>query len=115
MKEIKIKDDSICYDLVTTIESFQGSLGLIGIAEYSPVMQLLNNVVDQELSTIVLKFRELEFLNSSGINIISRFAITVRRRGNIQMVVQGSKTISWQGKSLKNLQRLMPSLQLELA
>jgi hypothetical protein len=41
--------------------------------------------------------------------------IKVRQQGNIQMVLQGSKNIPWQGKSLKNLQRLMPSLQLELA
>ena len=29
------------------------------------------------------------------------------------MIVRGSKAIPWQGKSLKNLQRLMPSLTLE--
>jgi Uncharacterized conserved protein len=40
--------------------------------------------------------------------------IKVRQQKNIQIAVKGSKTIPWQGKSLKNLQRLMPSLQLEL-
>jgi hypothetical protein len=40
--------------------------------------------------------------------------IKVRQKGTIQMVVKGSKSIPWQAKSLKNLQRLMPSLQLEL-
>jgi hypothetical protein len=30
------------------------------------------------------------------------------------MIVMGSEKIPWQAKSLKNLQRLMPSLKLEL-
>jgi len=40
--------------------------------------------------------------------------IKVRQQKNIQIAVKGSNRIPWQGKSLKNLQRLMPSLQLEL-
>jgi hypothetical protein len=46
--------------------------------------------------------------------MLSKFIINVRNKKNIQMSVIGSKEISWQSKSLKNLQRLMPSLQLEI-
>jgi hypothetical protein len=87
---------------------------LSGTEEYAPIVQLLNNLADKEPPTLTLNLRQLEFLNSSGINIISKFVIKVRQKGNIQMVVKASKSIPWQGKSLKNLQRLMPSLQLEL-
>lgn len=92
----------------------QGSLRLNGTEEYAPIVQLLNELADQEPPMITLNLRELEFLNSSGINVLSKFVIQVRQKGTIQMVVQGSKAIPWQGKSLKNLQRLMPALQLEL-
>lgn len=112
--EIKTGDYSVCYDPVTETVICQGSLRLSGTEEYAPIVQLLNNLADQEPPTLTLNLRQLEFLNSSGISIISKFVIKVRQKGNIQMVVKASKNIPWQGKSLKNLQRLMPSLQLEL-
>ena len=112
--EIKSKDYSIWYDPITTTVSCQGSLRLNGTEEYAPIVQLLNDLANQEPSTITLNLQNLEFLNSSGINVLSKFVMKVRQKGNIKMVVQGSNTIPWQGKSLKNLQRLMPSLQLEL-
>jgi hypothetical protein len=112
--EIKTENYSIGYDSATQTVICQGSLRLSGMEEYEPIVQLLNDVVDQKPSTITLNLQELEFLNSSGINVLSKFAIKVRQKGNIQMLIKGSKNIPWQGKSLKNLQRLMPSLQLEL-
>jgi hypothetical protein len=66
--------------------------------------------------------RKLEFLNSSGINVLSKFIIKVRQHRERQfkenqpetaMTVYGSQTIPWQNKSIKNLQRLMPSLELK--
>jgi hypothetical protein len=112
--KIQSEDYSICYDPVSETVTCQGSLRLNGVEEYAPIVQLLNDLADQEPPTITLNLCELEFLNSSGINVLSKFVIGVRQKKNIQMVVKGSKTIPWQGKSLKNLQRLMPSLQLEL-
>jgi anti-anti-sigma factor len=112
--EIKTKDYSIWYDPTTTTVTCQGSLRLNGTEEYAPIVQLLNELTNQEPPTIILNLQKLEFLNSSGINVLSKFVMKVRQKGNIKMVVQGSNTIPWQGKSLKNLQRLMPSLQLEL-
>lgn len=111
--EIKTKDYSICYDPAIETVFCQGSLRLGGVEEYEPIVKLLNNLADKEPSKIILNLQNLEFLNSSGINVLSKYVIKVRQKGTIQMIVQGSKTISWQGKSLKNLQRLMPSLQLE--
>lgn len=112
--EIKTQDYSIYYDPTTATVNGQGSLRLNGMEEYAPIVKLLNEVAEQQPSTITLNLRGLEFLNSSGINVLSKFVIKVRQKGTITMVVLGSKSIPWQGKSLKNLQRLMPSLQLEL-
>lgn len=113
MKEIKTEDYSIYYDQAKESVICQGSLRLSGMEEYAPIVALLNQVADQEPPTLTLNLRQLEFLNSSGINMLSKFVINVRQKGHIQMVVQGSNNIPWQGKSLKNLQRLMPSLTLE--
>lgn len=112
--EIKAEDYTVSYDAATATVSCQGSLRLSGMEEYAPIVQLLNNVADQEPLTITLNLQKLEFLNSSGISMLSKFVLKIRQKNNIQMLVQGSKGIPWQGKSLKNLQRLMPSLELEL-
>ncbi|MFB2981292.1 STAS domain-containing protein [Microseira sp. BLCC-F43] len=112
--EIRTENYSIYYDKLTETAIFNGSLRLSGIEEYDPIVQLLNNLAEQEPSTITLNLRQLDFLNSSGINVLSKFVIKVREKGNIHMVVLGSNEVPWQGKSLKNLQRLMPSLNLVL-
>lgn len=112
--EIKTQDYTIAYDEATTTVNCKGSFRLSGMEEYAPIVGLLDSVADAEPPTITLNLRDLEFLNSSGISMLSKFVIKVRQKKNIQMVVQGSKDIPWQGKSLKNLQRLMPSLELQL-
>ena len=112
--KIETEDYKIAYDTDTATVTCQGSLRLNGMAEYEPIVRLLVEVAELEPPTITLNLCALEFLNSSGINVLSKFVIKVRQKKNIQMVVCGSKTIPWQGKSLKNLQRLMPSLTLNL-
>lgn len=59
-----------------TTVNFQGSLRLGNPAEYEPIAQLLNSVTAESPPTITLNLKELEFLNSSGINMLSKFAIT---------------------------------------
>ncbi|MEG4083033.1 slr1659 superfamily regulator [Microcoleus sp. POL10_C6] len=111
--EIYTEDYHICYDPATATVSFIGSLRLSGPAEYAPIAQLLTQVADVEPTKITLNLEQLEFLNSSGINMLSKFIIHVRKTAKVQMAVQGSQHIGWHGKSLRNFQRLMPSLQLE--
>lgn len=112
--EIRSKNYSVIYDQTSHQITFDGSLRLNGSGEYALISELLNKVAQQEPPQIVLDLTQLNFLNSSGISILSRFVINVRKRQNIQMMIIGAKKNPWQSKSLKNLQRLMPSLQLEL-
>lgn len=112
--EIKGDNYSVGYDLDTTTIKFEGSLRLNGMEQYNPIVDLLNQVAETNPEKIILNLRGLEFLNSSGINILSKFTINIRKKKTIQMVLQASDKIPWQGKSLKNLQRLLPSLQLEI-
>ncbi|HBB30333.1 MAG TPA: hypothetical protein DDZ80_16170 [Cyanobacteria bacterium UBA8803] len=112
--EIKKETYSINYNTATATVSCEGSLRLSGNEEYGPIVELLDHVADSEPPILTLDLRQLEFLNSSGISMLSKFVIKVRQKKNINIVVQGSQNIPWQGKSLKNLQRLMPTLKLEL-
>lgn len=111
--ELHTNEYHINFDAQTTTIHCQGSLRLNGMEEYGPITQLFNQVAALEPPVITFNLRNLAFLNSSGINVLSKFVIKVRQNKNIQIVVQGSSQIPWQGKSLKNLQRLMPTLKLE--
>lgn len=112
--EIKTDSYQVTYDHQANTVFFVGSLRLNGTSEYAAIYELLNNVVEANPGQITLDIRELKFLNSSGINMLSKFVIGVRKKQNVRMSIIGLQEIPWQGKSLKNLQRLMPSLSLEL-
>lgn len=112
--EIKTEDYTVRYDEATATVSCAGSLRLSGMEEYAPILQMLNEAAERQTDALNLDLRNLEFLNSSGINVLSKFVINVRQRKSPQVNVQGSKKIPWQGKSLKNLQRLLPTLELSL-
>ncbi|MFP4103398.1 slr1659 superfamily regulator [Coleofasciculus sp.] len=101
-------------DIETATVYFEGSLRLGGMKEYEPIIKILDEMIQQDHSLITLNLRELEFLNSSGISMLSKFVLNVRKKKTIQIEIKGSDKIPWQGKSLKNLQRLMPGLKLEL-
>lgn len=111
--EIKTEDYNIWYDAAAKTVICQGSLRLGGMQDYAPIEQLLQDVLAQQPQNLTLNLRGLKFLNSSGINMLSKFVIKARQQKNMQLVVQGSTNIPWQGKSLKNLQRLLPTLELE--
>jgi hypothetical protein len=114
IQEIKGQDYNIQYDPESVTISFQGELSLGGPADYAPIVELLDEVTNPEPSMITLNLKKLAFLNSSGISMLSKFVITVRKKKTIQLLVLGSNEVPWQQKSLKNLEKLLPTLKLEL-
>lgn len=111
--EINTKDYRVWYEPEQATVLFKGFLRLDGMEAYQPVINLLNEAAENS-SVVTLDLRELEFLNSSGISMMSMFVVSLRNKGNVQLVLKGSNQVLWQTKSLKNLQRLMPSIALEL-
>jgi hypothetical protein len=111
--EIRGDNYHVVYDPASANIALQGFLRLRGMSEYAPIMQLLDGVVAAAPETITLSLQGLRFLNSSGINMLFRFVINMRDQTSTQVVVHGSSQIPWQVKSLRNLQRLMPGLQLD--
>lgn len=111
--EIKEKDFHVWYDIETQTVTCLGTLRLAGMEEYAPIIELLDHVVQQRPSALNLDLTRLSFLNSSGINAISKFVIKLRKHTETHLTVKGSNDISWQSKSLPNLKRLMPNLDLQ--
>jgi hypothetical protein len=115
MMQVEIKDDLYCiqYDPTTAIVRFEGTLLLNGAEEYGAIAQLLNQAIAEQ-SSITINLHQLKMLNSSGFQMLSRFVMKLRQQEEKQLTIQGNSRISWQGRSLKNLQRLMPAIQIEL-
>lgn len=112
--DIKTDDYSIRHDSEAATVFLRGFLRLDGMEKYQPVMDVLLAAVEQS-AALTIDLRELEFLNSSGISMLSMFVVKVRDKGDVNLTLKGSDKVLWQTKSLKNLQRLMPSLTLVFA
>jgi len=112
--EIKTKDYGVWYDDDKATVFCTGFLRLDGSEEYQPIMDLLIATIDKN-PTMTVNLRDLEFLNSSGISMLSQFVLKVRQNGNVSLTFEGSNKILWQTKSLKNLQRLMPAIALQFS
>ncbi len=111
--EIKCENYSVIYDSSTATINCEGTLRLYGSEGYADILELFDKILEQKPETITLNLKGLQFLNSSGINMLSKFVIKVRNQNISRLIVHGTEQYPWQGKSLKNLQRLMPSLKLE--
>ena len=93
---------------------FKGALRLCGTEDYAPILDMLKETLTNPATPIVLDLRELDFLNSSGITMLSRFVMEARDRPGIDVQVLASETVPWHARSLRNLQRLMPTLSIRL-
>jgi hypothetical protein len=113
----------------TSTVFFKGALRLSGSEDYAPILNLLketllySTTIDSTMTAsttpdsttpTVLDLRELEFLNSSGITMLSRFVIEARDHAGADVRFLASEAVPWHARSLKNLQRLMPSLNILL-
>ena len=111
-QRIQGEDYIVQFNADSTTVHFKGVLSLSGSPEYAPISDLLAQITELEPSAMTLDVRELEFLNSSGISMLSKFVLGLRKKPNLNLTIFGSHEIPWQGKSLKNLERLLPSLTL---
>jgi hypothetical protein len=111
-KMIETEDYRVYHQAEAATVVFEGFLRLDGMAAYEPIMDLLLAAAEGEVCIVDL--HQLEFLNSSGISMLSMFVVKVRDRGTTRLSFRGSEGILWQTRSLKNLKRLMPALQIEM-
>lgn len=115
VKEITGDEYAIEHNDSNHVVSFKGTIRLQTTEDYTPIVDLLQAAHDAAgTDKLTLDFRQLQFLNSSGINVISKFVIAARKQDKINLVVLGSQDIYWQQKSLSNLARLWPKVQVSV-
>lgn len=113
--EIVAKKYRLTYEAETARVSCHGSLFLNGNKEYEPLLSFLKEAADQQSTNLTLDLRNLEFLNSSGINTIMQFVTYVgdSKPTQFKFTVLVSKNNLFHRKLSANLQRLLSSLQVE--
>lgn len=111
--DIKGPGFRVWFDLPSRTIHFEGVLRL-STSEYRPIEDLLDRVLGSTQSAIHVRMTELNFLNSSGINMLYKFAIAARKKGDTSINVHASSSIPWQGKSLPNLKKFLPTIAITL-
>ncbi|MEI8093955.1 MAG: hypothetical protein WCG80_07080 [Spirochaetales bacterium] len=115
---IKGDDYSVEYHPTTSQLFFRGTIRLQTTEDYVPVMELMQKAhagCAEGGTNLIMDFSHLEFLNSSGINAISKFVIATRKEAKICIDVLGNKDIYWQQKSLQNLQKLWAKVTITIS
>lgn len=91
----------------------EGSMRLANLTEYEKVADFLTKCQQEVEDKLILDFSNLNFLNSSGITTLSMFILKVKKQGNPNLFIVGSNNIAWQGKSLKNFNKLWQAVTVE--
>jgi hypothetical protein len=113
--EIKGEDYLVNFNEAKGTVEFYGSIRLRDSLDYQSISDLLEGAHGAATDELVLDFRNLQFLNSAGINTISKFVISARKYERVNLKVLGNEQISWQQKSLKNLQKLWAKVQIVIS
>lgn len=115
----EIKDDKyhVVYNHETAIISLEGSLMLNGAIAYEPILNLLKYAAEQqEPNALILDIRSLKFVNSSGINMLTKFIMYIVeiKELKITITLHGLQNVAWQKKLSVNLRRLMQNFKENL-
>ncbi len=111
---IEGQDYSVRLNKAENTVIFAGELSLGEPTEYHPIKDILESVAQEDPENMTINLQKLLFLNSSGISMLSKFVISLRKKKRLQLIVLGSEEVPWQKKSLKNLQKFLPGLKLEI-
>ncbi|MGB6298279.1 MAG: DUF6272 family protein, partial [Rivularia sp. (in: cyanobacteria)] len=78
--EVKGEHFNIIYDNNSKAVNFTGRVRLRGLQEYTVVFDLFDRVLERNKDLITLDLQNLELINSSGIDMLSKFIITSRKK-----------------------------------
>jgi hypothetical protein len=113
MEAIETVEYKVLYDPVAQKIAWSGVVRLRE-EEYQLIAELLEKAANSQAEEITVDLRELSFLNSGGINILSRFLLKVRNHQTSNLTILANQAHAWQRKSLRNLQRLMRGVKMDL-
>ena len=110
-----IEDENykIWYDNEKNTVFFDGSLRLWDPTGYVKIRKMLRDLYSLDTPALLLDFRELKFLNSSGISMLCKFIFEAKDLGQKPIKIIGNQEVRWQIKSFENLKKLWSKIELE--
>ncbi len=119
MNEIREEKYQVFHDPNQALVTLQGALMLNGAPAYEPILNLLREAAEQAETgngELTVDIGGLNFLNSSGINMMTRFVMYISdiKDLRLKLTLRAQKQVAWQERLTINLQRLMPELHTEL-
>ena len=111
--EFNGQDFKINIDNLNNTENLSRSLRLWTPAHYNTIKQFLLDVHDLDIIELQLNFKNMDFLNSSGISMLCTFILEIKKLNKMPVKIIGNKNILWQTKSFQNLKLLWDRLELE--
>ena len=112
MQEVREHEAVVRFSPEAATVYFSGALRLANVKAYDNVAKLLAEAAVAVTGPLTLDFKELKFLNSSGITALSLFVVGARKAGTPRLKLVGSKATAWQQKSLANFQMLWKEMPL---
>jgi hypothetical protein len=107
------EDFSIVFDNNKNVVDFSGSIRLESMNEYQKIAQFLLDIHELSLPNLTLDFKKVEFLNSSGIAMLCKFILDVKKIDKMDILVIGNEKILWQKKSFSNLKLLWDKVDVK--
>lgn len=114
MDTLNAGDAAITYNNSESSITFEGSLRLANMKEYSVVSDFLEKSKETSEKHLTLDLKSLEFLNSSGITTLSLFILNCKKEGNPQITILGSESWPWQQKSIANFKKLWNDVEIDI-
>jgi hypothetical protein len=108
----EIGDAHMKFDADSKTIFFGGSMRLANMKEYDKVSDFMKQHSEGISDRLQLDFKELQFLNSSGITTLSMFILGLKKKASMNLTIVGSEEVSWQQKSLSNFKKLWPEIEL---
>lgn len=111
--EIRGEGYQVTYDPEAAMVTFRGRLRLPGAREYEPIVQLLDEAATAQSEVVTLDVRDLEFLNSCGLDVFFTFVSRMHQESS-RLAIWLSAQMSWQKRLLSTMRRLAPEIQVRL-
>jgi hypothetical protein len=111
--KIHNKDYTVQFDPSSGDLAITGTLRLMN-KDYAEIRELLEQVLRLGPPRLEFDVQALKMVNSSGLNTLSRFVLSLRGKPEVRVTFHGSKEVVWQARVLANMQHFLPSAQVVL-
>ena len=109
---IESENFRVWFDETSGTIYFDGALRLANPLEYRGIRELMIGAYGLVIGKLFLDFRDLEFLNSSGISALCQFIFEAKKIGTTPIQLVGNEHTHWQKRSFGSLTKLWDKLEV---